>query len=161
MDFIAHGFWSYIIFHRTKKALYAVFFGLLPDIVSWGPYFFYRLFTGASFGKPDISQIPSWTYTLYGIGHSLIVWLAIIGIVYLILRRVPVYLYAAPLEVLMDIPTHSQEFLPTPFLWPVSDWAFPGISWGQWWFMVLNYSLIAIFMVYILNEKRTEKIKNK
>ncbi|HLC65196.1 MAG TPA: hypothetical protein VJI46_03675 [Candidatus Nanoarchaeia archaeon] len=154
MDFIAHGFWSYIIFHKTKKPLYAVLFGLLPDIISWGPYMVYRLFTDFSFGKPVLEKIPDWVYTLYGVGHSIFVWALIIAIIYFINKKYFIYTLAAPIEIIIDAFTHSREFLPTPFLWPVSEWTFPGISWGQWWFMLINYVLIVVCMIYILRKKR-------
>lgn len=38
---------------------------------------------------------------------------------------------AWPLHILIDIPTHTAEFFPTPFLWPVSNFHVDGISWGN------------------------------
>jgi hypothetical protein len=52
------------------------------------------------------------------------------------------------LHILIDIPTHSLRFFATPFLWPLSDYRFNGISWGNRWFMLANYTALAI--VYIL-----------
>ncbi|MBI2102455.1 hypothetical protein HYT55_01340 [Candidatus Woesearchaeota archaeon] len=65
MDYFAHGFWSYILFNRIKKPIWAVFFGLFPDTISWGVYFVYRLFTGGfHLGAPVLSKIPAWVYFL-------------------------------------------------------------------------------------------------
>ena len=151
MDYFSHGFWSYIFFNKISKPWYAVLFGLLPDTLSWAIYFVYNLFNGTHFG---VSSIPPWVFTLYGISHSLIVAGVVIFLIYLFLRKVPVYIFAWPIAILMDIPTHSREFLPTPFLWPVSNWYFPGFSWGSRWFMVANWSLIIILMIYIIWECR-------
>ena len=153
MDFFAHGLWSYIFFHKIKKPLYAVLFGLLPDVISWVPYFFYRILTGQETGRPIVELIPPWAFLLYNIGHSLIIAAFVLLMVYLVLRKVPLYLYAWPVSIVIDVLTHRREFLPTPFLWPWSDWKFPGISWGNPLFLVVNYSLIIICLTYILWKK--------
>jgi len=61
------------------------------------------------------------------------------------------------LHILLDIPSHTTRLYPTPFLWPLSDITFDGISWGRPWFMVLNYSaLSAVFIVLSLCSKRKQ-----
>lgn len=159
MDFFAHIAWTYIIFNRLKKKeLYlAMLFAALPDLIGWGGLLFYRVFNGGFVGKPDIAAIPQWTWTLYGISHSIIVFGIVLLIVWLITRKLYVFMLAYPIEILMDIPTHSREFLPTPFLWPISDWHFHGFSWGQAWFMWLNWSVIFICIIYI-NRKHIKNI---
>jgi hypothetical protein len=158
MDFFAHGFWSYIFFYKTKKPLLAVLFGLLPDITSWMIFMFYMIFTEGHIGQPIVENIPRWTLMLYGISHSLFVFMVVTGMVYIFLHRVPVYMFAWALHILVDIPTHSRDFLPTPFLWPVSDWAFPGIGWGTSWFMIMNYSLIVFFILTIYMTKKSKTL---
>jgi hypothetical protein len=66
------------------------------------------------------------------------------GIVYYFWKEWALLLGGWPLHIIMDIPTHSREFFPTPFLWPISDVTFNGISWATAWFMIANYSLLAI-----------------
>ena len=150
MDYLAHGLWSYIFFHKTRKPLYAVFFGLLPDNLSWALYLFYRIIMGQfGSGPPVVENIPTWFFTLYGISHSLIVFAFVCLMIYIISKKIPVYIYAWPIAILMDTLTHTREYLPTPFLWPISGWHFPGISWGSGWFMILNYALIACSLAYI------------
>jgi len=161
MDYVSHGLWSYIFFHRIKTPLLAVCFGLLPDTTSWLIYAFYNVFTGGPFGKPVLELVPDWTFTLYNISHSLVVALCVILIVFIILRRVPVYMFAWPIAIVMDLLTHTREFLPTPFLWPISDWKFPGISWGTWQFIAINYFLIAIAMTAIILYKRKRRNRTR
>ena len=148
MDFFSHGALSYILFYRRKDVWFAVLFGLLADIISWAPFFFYRLFNGGV-GRPS-SILPSWVQASYGLGHSLVVIAVIFLFVYLYLRRIPIFMFAWPIQVFLDMLTHTREFLPTPFLWPVSEWAFPGISWGTKWFMITNWGLIGISLILIL-----------
>jgi hypothetical protein len=157
MDYFAHGLWSYIFFNKTKKPWLAVIFGLLPDTFSWFIYMIYRFFNGPEFGKPNLQMIPEWMNFLYGITHSLIIALLFFVIVYFITKKVYYFLLAWPIHILIDIPTHSREFLPTPFLWPLSNWYFPGISWGTKWFMITNWSLIIISLCAIIYYKRKKQ----
>lgn len=157
MDYFSHGFWSYIFFHKTKRPLLAVIFGLMPDNLSWALYFLFNVFTGQLFGRPHPELVPDWIFTLYGISHSLILWLIAALVIYFVLKKHFLYLYAAPIAILMDVPTHSREFLPTPFLWPLSEWTFPGFSWGNGWFMLINYSLIVACFIYIARKNKKRK----
>ena len=155
MDYFAHGIWSYIFFHRSKQPFYAVLFGLLPDSTSWLIYLFVRLFTkGFAFGKPDFTTLPDWIFTLYGLSHSLVICGAVFLVVYLAIRKIPIYMYAWPIAILMDIVTHTKEFLPTHFLYPISSWPFPGISWGNKWFMLVNWGLMIVILSYIVVKKK-------
>lgn len=160
MDYFAHGFWSYIFFHWTKKPWLAIIFGLLPDTASWFIYLLYSLITSSGGGRPILSEIPDWVWTLYGISHSIIIAGLVLLLLYFCIGRIPWYVFAWPIAILMDIPTHTREFLPTPFLWPVSEWHFPGISWGTTTFMLVNYSLIFLCLTYILLIKPRWKISD-
>lgn len=149
MDTFAHAAWSFIIFHQTNLPLLAVFFGIMPDLFSWTIVMFYSLAKGMKFGKPDMKKIPEWAFPLYGVTHSIFVFGIVALIVFLILGYFPIYLWAWIIHILIDIPTHSRKFLPTPFLWPLSKWTFPGFSWGQKWFMITNWSAIIIVILII------------
>lgn len=157
MDYISHGLWSYIFFYKIKRPFYAVIFGLLPDSVSWLIYFFYRLLSGGMPRRPIVAEIPAWVFLLYDISHSLIVAAIIISIIFLIWKKVPLYIFAWPIAIVIDVFTHTREFLPTPFLWPLSDWKFPGISWGTKWFVIINYMLIVVLLFLINYEKKIKK----
>ena len=61
---------------------------------------------------------------------------------------------AWPMAILMDVISHTRDFLPTPFLWPLTDWKFDGVSWGSPKFMIINYVLITIGLIYVLLRKR-------
>jgi len=138
MDYFAHILITYLVFHKTKRPWVAAAFGVLPDTLSWVPYMFYRMFTW-QFAQPVWTETPAWVFTLYGISHSILLAGIVILAVYLILGRVPWFVFGYPFHILIDIPTHSADFLPTPFLWPISDYQFPGLAWSTPWFMVLTY----------------------
>jgi len=158
MDYISHGIWSYIFFHKIKIPIYAVLFGLLPDTVSWGVLLIYNLFTGQfSLYLPGPFRIPEWFFTLYGVSHSLIVFIFVVLIVYLVFKKVPIYIFAWSIAIVIDILTHAHEYLATPFLWPVSEWKFTGINWEATWFNILNFSLIVLFLILIYVKKKRRK----
>lgn len=159
MDYLAHGLWSYILFHWMKKPWKAVLFGLLPDTLSWFIYAVYSLFRFESLGNPHLQEIPDWVFILYNISHSMLIAIIAITIVFLILRKFPVYMLTWPIAITMDVFTHTREFLPTPFLWPLSTWKFPGTSWGNGWFMLANYILIISAFIYLFKFQKKKTIR--
>ena len=163
MDIFAHGLWSYAVFHRKKYVWLAVLFGLLPDFLSFGIIFVINLLNGNFHrGPPAISSLPKWLFAAYNMTHSFVMFLAVFIAVYLITKKWKWYMVAWPLHVLIDIPTHSFRFFPTPFLWPLSDYKFDGISWATGWFMLLNYSaLMAVFIIIAHNRAKEKKAKFK
>ena len=134
MDFISHILWAYVVFHKYKKVKLALLFAFLPDLLSWGLYLPYRVLKGIPFGAPDPTLVPDFIWIMYGVTHSVLVVTAVIAAVYFATKHAkkifPLYILAGPFITIIDIPLHSREYLPTPFLWPISDWHFPGISWG-------------------------------
>jgi hypothetical protein len=94
---------------------------------------------------------------LYGLSHSLIVFAAVMLIIFIVKKRVPIYMWGWLLHISIDVPTHAAERWPTPFLWPASTLHFPGVSWGTSWFMVANYSLLAIVYIYLYYQGRRHK----
>ena len=156
MDFFAHIFWTAIIFRNQTPLWIPLLFAAIPDSTSWGVWFVQIIATGKfretfkNFRKrpPDFSALPRWIWTLYGASHSVFSFAAVFVVLSLITGTIFVPALAWGLHILMDIFTHSREFLGTPFLWPLSDWKFPGFSWGRAWFIVLNYAAITFFIIY-------------
>lgn len=104
------------------------------------------LFRGSSSAAEIFfSRLPAF---FYHVSHSIFVFAAIFGLVWLLCKR-PVWEMGGWLfHILIDIPTHSYRFYPTPFLWPLSGFKFNSFSWAEPWFLVPNY--IAILIVYLL-----------
>ena len=152
MDVFAHAAWTYILFHNAENFYLYLLAGILPDILSWGFYALYHIpKKGLRPGPPKEKDIPRWVFTLYGLTHSLFSFACVFIILMFITDEIPVYLTAWLVHLMIDIPTHSREYLHTPFLWPFSDYAFPGISWGTVPFMVINWVviIITIFLIRI------------
>lgn len=65
MDTLAHAGWSYLLFRRLADWKWVIAFGVLPDLVSFGPH----LLVGehAAGGQALFDR-------MYRIVHSLVVW---------------------------------------------------------------------------------------
>lgn len=164
MDIFAHGIWSGIAgkFSRQKgskiKLWKTVFGGMFPDLFAFTLLFGWLIFN-VLFGTGQLGNLEShepavkdtsWvtivTSTLYSFSHSIFIFGIIFLIVYVVWGRFRWEMLAWLGHIIIDIPTHSYKFYPTPFLWPFSDWKFDGISWGNKWFMIANYGTMMIFL---------------
>lgn len=166
MDIISHGLWGAVAFGRRNRLSFwiAFFFGIAPDLLSFG---FYTAGTWvgvfdhpdwSSGQHPDPSAIPIFVHSLYNVTHSLVVFAAVFGLVWLI-RKKPFWLMSAwGLHILFDIPTHSDGFFPTPFLWPLSDFRVDGIPWSHPIIFFPNVALlIGLYLWFFVIRKRRLK----
>lgn len=126
-----------------------------PDLLSFG-----ILWAGVHLGfsnsldwskdHPSMIQIPFYVKSLYEITHSLVIFSAVFLIVWLI-RKKPLWILGAwGLHILIDIPTHSFSFFPTPFLWPFSDFMINGIEWGKPIIFIPNVILLGFLYIGLL-----------
>jgi hypothetical protein len=161
MDIISHGLYGGIAFGRKTKISYwkAFFFGVMPDLFSFGILFalsILSLSSGPDFhsGPPDPASIPSYVHHLYNITHSLVTVVVVFCLMWFIQGKPVIELLAWPLHILVDIPTHSSTFFPTPFLWPLSDFHVDGISWGNPYIFIPNVVFLAILYLWFYFSKR-------
>ena len=170
MDFISHGLWGGVLFGRKdKKTFWTSFFiGIAPDILSFG-IFFAMVALGIvqrpnfGVGSQDPTSFPSIIYTLYDITHSLVIFGAVFLLIWLISKKPFWPLLAWGFHIVLDIFTHSFEFFPTPFLWPISDFKVDAWAWGSWSVFLPNVLALMIlyfwFFVYRRREKPAERIE--
>ena len=148
---LINGFWSSSRAPSRKRPSFWKHFAFMmrpiPFITFSGILFVIGIATGTLHrGKPALESLPSWIFSAYNMTHSLIVFAVVFLIVFLITKKWFWPMLGWPIHILIDIPTHSTKFFPTRFLWPLANYRFDGISWGTWWFMLLNYSgLIAVY----------------
>lgn len=162
MDIFAHFLWTYIFFRKVKYPNFALFVGIMPDILTWGVMLAYYFLTHVKlnflgFGSQltwvsVFGGIPTWVLSLYGITHSLTVFLVVFSALYFSTAQFHWFLLPWPMHILFDIITHSKEHLPTPFLWPLSDFAFPGMRFTELHVIVLNYTLLISALIYMNRE---------
>jgi hypothetical protein len=178
MDIISHGLWAAAAYKGVNKkraderkfsVRLAAFFGIFPDLFAFGVSFIY-MFYSIAIGKHSFSDFPRpeniepagrdtlWifnlSHSLYDWSHSLIIFALVFLVVYLIRRRPAWELCAWLLHILMDVPTHTYLFFPTPLFWPLSHYYFSGISWASPWFMVTNYTLLILTFLQLRKKKK-------
>ncbi len=184
MDTFAHAFWAgaaaqaankKLLERNNKKPLSiwrAAFWGVFPDFFALTPAFIWLVW-GWLVGSPAIENltrvdqfepavqdaipIVKLIHSLYNLSHSAIVFLAVFGLAYLLYRRPTWELFGWLAHILIDIPTHTYRFFPTPVLWPISGWKFDGLSWATPWFMAINYSAIIIVYLYLFRLSRRNR----
>src|SRR3989344_4044520 len=153
MDTLAHVLWAWAILRKCKQFWLVAAAAALPDILAFGPHLVASLFNGnLGFGKPELHTIPDYVFSSYHLTHSMVICAAVLLLIWRIRKTIPLWLFGWPLHILIDIPTHNEQSFPTPFLWPISGYHFDGISWGTPWFMILNYSFLAIAYVWIYTQ---------
>ena len=182
MDIFSHAFWTAVaaknanskIKHFKNKKIsvfWATAWGVLPDIFAFAPVFIsatpvFLLGVGdqSVFTIPHPSELEpvnrdtlfifKLTHSLYNISHSAIIFFLVLGLIYFFTKKIRWEMLGWLLHILIDLPTHSYKFYPTPILWPLANWKFDGIPWSTPWFMVLNLSAILIVTaIYIIKRK--------
>lgn len=178
MDVFSHGLWGGAAFAainaKIKKPLsvrLAGIFSVFPDVFAFAPMFAWMAWSLLS-GSLSFSDMPHpddlepaqrdtlfifrFTAFLYQLSHSIIVFFIVFAVVHFLFRRPAWEMGAWLLHIFIDIPTHSYQFYPTPFLWPVSGVMVDGISWGTPWFMAFNLSSLAIIygVLFFIKKKR-------
>lgn len=173
MDLFSHGLWGGIIAktanknHLTKKPIrmrWFIFWSIIPDFFTFTILFVWFLGSIMA-GYATFSDLPHYqitepmaedtylimrlTHWLYNFSHSLVVFVIFFALAFWRMKIVPWAMTGWLIHVLIDIPTHSYKFFPTPFLWPLSQWKFDGISWSSPWFEIINYSLIILVYFWL------------
>jgi len=165
MDIVSHGLWGAVAFGRRNRPSFWLAFviGLAPDLLSFGVLWTAVVLGLAekpdfSHGTPPESSIPQYVHHLYNVTHSFIVFLAAFLLIWSLLKRPLWELGAWGLHVLVDVPTHSYAFFPTPILWPLFNWKFDGWQWTTPTILVPNCVLLAmVYAWYLSNPYRNRK----
>jgi hypothetical protein len=118
----------------------AALFGILPDVVSMGPPLV--AFAAGGMHGNFFRDMPPESLALYHWTHSLIVALAVSGILRLAWKPLFIPSLAWPLHVLMDSWTHGAGKFLTPIFFPLSAWGINGLRWWQHPGVVLAYWLV-------------------
>lgn len=163
MDVFAHALWAGAAARGAKTRLswkvrpgWAAFWGVFPDLFAFTlpvTLMLWEKLTGTSPPGPGRSHMAL-AWDLYQISHSLVMFTLVFGLMWLAARRPVLELLGWPLHILIDIPTHTARFFPTPFLWPLSSFRASGISWGNPWFMLCNYGALAIVYFLLWRSRR-------
>lgn len=167
MDVFSHGLWGGAAFGRASKRAFlsAVAFSVLPDLLSEGVLLLLVVLRAPGMpavdaGHPNIGEFPRYAQTFYDCTHSLIVFILVLVVTCIAWKRVYVPLLAWGLHILIDIPTHSINLFPTPFLWPLSDFRLDGIAWNRPVILIPNVVLLTVvYAVWIA--RRAQRTKSR
>jgi hypothetical protein len=179
MDILAHTLWNTVGAKQLNKSLAekrkpkisilgSAFWSIFPDLFAFSIPFFLSVYS-IVFGGKSLGSLTHHTTIqaggatfdlasyLYQYSHSLIIFLFVFLVVWLIFKRPRLAMLGWALHILIDIPSHSLQFFPTPFLFPFSNYRFPyGLHWSSPTFMIVNYSLLLIIYAYYLFRKRSQ-----
>ncbi len=178
MDIFAHALWAGAGAQKLNESLekrgktkvsilWSAFWGIFPDLFAFsipsvltlyallvGTTTFQKLSERGPHLQPD-NQAFDLAHNLYQYSHSLIIFFVVFGVVWFIFKRPRLEMLGWLLHILIDIPSHSINFFPTPFLFPLSNYRFPyGIAWSNQIFMIVNYSLLLLVFLYFSFRKK-------
>lgn len=165
MDIFSHGLYGGVAFGKKSRKDYiiAFLFGVGPDLASFGIFFLSAILGFASFptGKfepPNYPLIPDYVHSLYNVSHSLVIYGIFFALLWFLGKKTFAKLTLGwPLHILVDIPTHSSAFFPTPFLWPVSSFHVDGVPWGHAAIFIPNVVLIIGLYTYWYIKRKRER----
>lgn len=167
MDIFAHALWSNLAYYKKykynlKDRLWAVFFGIMPDLISFSPATLYAFF---HFGKNQLLNLASsnvwvfvWARESYNYTHSLVSFIVLTAVI-VALRRGKIYwpFFGWLLHLAIDFFTHP-GFYSTPIFYPLSNYKnHNGISWAEPHFMFINYGLLVLLYIFIFYFKRQRR----
>lgn len=173
MDIISHALWAAAVGKAAQPKLkrklnfwVTAWWGAFPDLFAFTVPFIWmgvEMISGRASAfrfhpesneppSSELSSIYNLASSLYNVSHSLFMFVMAFGVAWLLLKRIPWEMGGWLLHILMDMPTHTYEFFPTPIFWPFSAYKFSGIHWAQWWFLILDYS--ALLLVFYFARKR-------
>ena len=179
MEIIAHTLWTTAGARKLNLELgkknskhkfnlfWTAFFGIFPDLFAFTWPFvlsFWEVIMGAPFDsladRHHVADGFGMAHNLYQYSHSLIIFILVFTLVWVIIKRPPLVLLGWVFHILLDIPSHSVGFYPTPFLFPISDYHFPyGVAWGTPWSMIVNYIMLGVVWGIMLYNKYYKKVK--
>ena len=166
MDIISHGFYGGVAFvNKSKRSFWTAFFwGVFPDLFAFGvffPMFFFRhgLFNpDIKYAEPPVlPDIPGYINFLYSLSHSLVIFGLVLFALYIWKGRIILEMLPWGLHILMDIPSHTSAFFPTPFIYPLSSFHVNGISWITPAFFVSYWAILAALYASQLTRRLRRK----
>jgi hypothetical protein len=149
MDTLAHSLWTLIAFFNHPRKYLAILIGVLPDVVSFIPHFVVEHLVNRNAGHILFDSI-------YKLTHSLVIFAIVIGLIYLMTKKFYWISLAWPLHIVIDMFTHTFEYYPTPYLYPLSSPFIFAVDYRGMAFNVINYLLIFLVfgvLIYLMRKE--------
>lgn len=171
MDIVAHSLWAGVGVALLRRRLSlsprttALTIGLaaLPDLLQMLPVLAWWWFGAGSFAEvrsfaiaipgqePHLpAAIFFVSHHLHCMAHSAVVAGLVTPLVWRRRRSLWIPLLGWWSHILIDVFTHSADYYASPVLYPFTQRGFDGIAWNTPWFMVLNYAVLGIVLLWLL-----------
>ena len=155
MDTLSHAVWGRGLFGYRGMPWIALFFGAMPDLVSFGALIIINIISGNipqfGGGPPPLDALPNWVFLMYDISHSYVTAFSTIAVVYYFKKKIAFAMLGWPFHILLDFPFHSKEYFPTKLFYPLTDFYFDGIPWSNPFIWFPNIIGIAILFYWRKN----------
>ena len=174
MDIVAHTLWAGAGLALARRrwpqpprtAALTIGLAALPDVLHLLPIAAWWAFGAGSLAVlsgyaiavpghepalPPLVQLLS--HHLHCIMHSAIVAAAVGLLVWAVRRTLWVPLLGWWSHIVIDVFTHSAQFYAVPVLYPITQAGFDGIAWNTPWFMVANYSALAVAWAWLYRSR--------
>ena len=180
MDVVSHWFWGVLATRKHVNWKVAGPMSVLPDLLAFVPSFVYSIANGLE--RPTVddttvtSDFPAIAWEMYQYTHSAVVvtvgvlvtwWLFTLfrgsrfeaqfaeqhrskPLMMAFLLWVPWYL-----NILLDIPSHTLQFFPTPVFYPISDFRVDGTRWSTPSVLFTNVGVLLVLWMYVLWKDRS------
>jgi hypothetical protein len=154
MDTLSHALWGRGLFGYRGLPKWALFWGAVPDLISFGIYLPQRIWKYGWQWRAPMDPLPDWLYITYDFSHSFVTAFIAIAIARHFSKSMAFAMLAWPFHIVLDFPFHTIAFFPTKFLWPLSDFVIDGIAWSrpEVWFP--NLAGILILFIYRYRNSR-------
>ncbi|OGO06343.1 MAG: hypothetical protein A2Y73_03930 [Chloroflexi bacterium RBG_13_56_8] len=131
MDPFSHMLVTGLLIDRQPKTMLACLGPDLPWYVLYPAWLLSRRGVGKALQSGEWPLPPRWMRQMHYCTHSLLT-LALGALILGPRDAEGRKLFGAwLLHILLDIPTHSRRRMATPIFWPLSRWAFDGLSWAD------------------------------
>ena len=169
MDVISHWFWGILLTRKKVSWKIAGPMGVLPDLLAFIPVTIISMAQGIERVNVDDSTVTAdfhpLGWQLYQWTHSFIFPFMIFLVALFVLRKREdfkrtAFIFVIPwiAHIIADIPSHTLQFFPTPFLHPFSDWMFDGIRWSNPWVWFTNVGLLVL--LWFIQHKREKDVQS-
>ncbi|MDZ4280790.1 MAG: hypothetical protein U1C04_08450 [Hydrogenophaga sp.] len=135
------------LMHMLPVAAWTMFNGLLAEFMTYVRALPERV-------QPLPESVELWSHHLHCMFHSGVIATVVTLTVWLRTRRFWLPLAGWWSHILIDVLTHSDDFFPSPVLYPLTYRGFDGVAWNAPWFVVANYSALVIVWGWLLVTRR-------
>ena len=182
MDVVSHWFWGVLVTRKHVNWKVAGPMAVLPDLLAFIPSLVYSLANGIE--RPTVddttvtSDFPAIAWEMYQYTHSAVVVTLAVLLTWGLFTRFKgsrfesqfaeqyrskplkmAFLLWIPwyLNILLDIPSHTLQFFPTPVFFPLSDFHIDGTRWSTPIVLFTNVGVLVVLWAYVLRKDRIKR----